>query len=83
MVSAMRTPVLMITGVHDKQVLPPRVHDFYADLGSSQKVLIDLACSSHNARWEKNHLLMFHASAEWLSKGTVSGMQQGTIRLGY
>jgi hypothetical protein len=55
----------------------------YADLGSPQKVLVDLACSSHNAMWERNHLLLFRASLEWLTKGTVNGMEQGTVRLGY
>jgi pimeloyl-ACP methyl ester carboxylesterase len=82
-VSAMRTPTLMVTGQHDVQVAPSRVRDFYADLGSSKKVLIDLACSSHNAMWEKNHLLLFKSSLEWLTKGTVNGMESGTIRLGY
>jgi hypothetical protein len=43
--------------------------------------LIELACSSHNAMWEKNHLLLFQASLEWLTKGTVNGLQQGTIRM--
>jgi pimeloyl-ACP methyl ester carboxylesterase len=83
MVSAMRTPTLMITGEHDKQVAPSRVRDLNADLGAGQKVLIDLACSSHNAMWEKNHLLMFRASLEFLTKGTVNGQEQGTVRLGY
>ncbi len=82
-VSATRTPTLMVTGAHDKQVLPTRVHDFYADLGANRKVLIDLACSSHNAMWEKNHLLLFQSSLEWLTKGTVNGMETGTVRLGY
>jgi pimeloyl-ACP methyl ester carboxylesterase len=82
-VSAMRTPTLMVTGQHDVQVAPSRVRDFYADLGSSKKVLIDLACSSHNAMWEKNHLLLFKSSLEWLAKGTVNGMESGTIRMGY
>ena len=82
-VAAMRTPTLMVTGEHDKQVLPPRVRDFYTDLGASKKVLIDLACSSHNAMWEKNHLLLFQSSLEWLTKGTVNGMESGTVRLGY
>ena len=59
------------------------VRDFYADLGASKKVLIDLACSSHNAMWEKNHLLLFQSSLEWLTKGTVNGMESGTIRMGY
>jgi len=83
MVAATKTPTLMITGAHDGQVQPSWVHDFYADLGSKSKVLIDLACSSHNAMWEKNHRLLFQASSEWLTKGTVNGMDQGKVRLGY
>ena len=83
MVAATKTPTLMITGAHDGQVQPSRVHDLYADLGSKSKVLIDLACSSHNAMWEKNHWLLFQASLEWLTKGTVNGVDQGKLRLGY
>jgi pimeloyl-ACP methyl ester carboxylesterase len=82
-VAKMKTPVLMVTGAHDKQVPPERVRNLYQDLGSSQKVLVDLACSSHNAMWEKNHLLLFRASLEWLTKGTVNGSEQGTLKLGY
>jgi pimeloyl-ACP methyl ester carboxylesterase len=82
-VAATHIPTLMLTGQHDKQVPPPRVHDLYSDLGSDSKVLVDLACSSHNAMWEKNHLLLFQASAEWLTKTTVSGLKQGLVRLGY
>ncbi len=76
-------PTLMVSGVHDKQVLSERVRNLYADLGSGQKVFIDLACSSHNAMWEKNHMLLFRASLEWLQSGTVSGMKTGVLRLGY
>jgi len=83
MVAATKTPTLMITGAHDGQVQPSRVHDLYADIGSKSKVLIDLACSSHNAMWEKNHRLLFQASLEWLTKGTVNGVDQGKVRLGY
>ncbi len=82
-VETMRTPTLMVTGAYDKQVLPERVRDFFADLGAADKVLVDLACSSHNAMWEENHLLLFRASLEWLTAGTVEGMKQGTVRLGY
>jgi hypothetical protein len=55
----------------------------HADLGSTQKVVVDLACSSHNAMWEKNRLLMFEASIEWLANGTVQGKSSGELRLGY
>jgi hypothetical protein len=73
----------MISGVHDKQVPAARVQDLLADLGSTQKVFIDLACSSHNAMWEKNHSLLFKASLEWLRDGTVNGTSQGELKLGY
>jgi len=83
MVSKTQIPTLMVSGAHDKQVDPQRVRDFYADLGSSNKVFIDLACSSHNAMWEKNHLLLFKASLEWLQKGSVNGTKSGMLKLGY
>ena len=78
-----QTPFLMISGAHDKQVPPDRVRELYADLGAKQKVFIDLACSSHNAMWEKNHLLLFRASLEWLRDGTVNGNSLSEQRLGY
>jgi len=82
-VKAMTTPTLMVSGVNDKQVNPERVRDFYADIGSPQKVFVDLGCSSHNAMWEKNHLLLFQASLEWLDKGTVNGQSNTMLKLGY
>jgi hypothetical protein len=46
-------------------------------------VLLDLGCSSHNAMWERNHLILFRASLEWLAAGTVQGMKSGIVKLGY
>ena len=82
-VSKIQTPFLMVAAVHDKQVAPERVRDLYADLGSKEKVLIDLACSSHNAMWERNRLLLFKASLEWLRDGKVNGTSEGEVKLGY
>ena len=82
-VERMQTPTLMVAAIHDKQVLPNRVHDYFADLGAANKVLLDLGCASHNAMWEAIHLLLFRASLEWLTSGTVEGMKQGIVRLGY
>ena len=76
-------PSVMVAGIHDKQVTPERVRELYDDLGASQKVMIDLGCSSHNAMWERNHLLMFKASLDWLSSGTVNGEKDGVVKLGY
>ena len=82
-VSKMQTATLMVSGIHDKQVAPNNVRDLYVDLGSKQKVFIDLGCSSHNAMWERNHLLLFKASLEWLVRGSVNGQQEGILQLGY
>jgi hypothetical protein len=82
-VKSMTMPVLMVSGINDRQVNPQRVRDLYEDLGSSSKVFIDLGCSSHNAMWEKNHRLLFQASLEWLEKGTVNGRSAGMLKMGY
>jgi pimeloyl-ACP methyl ester carboxylesterase len=82
-VAKTQIPILMVSGEHDKQVSPERVRELYADLPLHQKIFIDLACSSHNAMWEKNHLLLFRASFEWLTRGSVNGKQEGMLRLGY
>ena len=83
MISAMQTPTLMIAGAHDKQVTPERVRIAFDDLGSGNKVLIDLGCASHNAMWESNHLALFNASLEFLKEGTVNGQRNGALRMGF
>ena len=83
MAASTKIPALIIAAIHDKQVTPERVRPLYDDLGSSQKVLIDLGCSSHNAMWEKNRLLMFKASLDWLTKSAVGDARTGIIRMGY
>jgi pimeloyl-ACP methyl ester carboxylesterase len=82
-VGRMQTPTLMVAGIHDRQVLPERVRELHADLGSKEKVLLDLGCSSHNAMWEQNRLLLFKASLDWLVLGSVNGMKEGVVQIGY
>jgi pimeloyl-ACP methyl ester carboxylesterase len=82
-VAKIQTPFLMVSGVHDKQVPPQSVRNLHADLGSKQKVFVDLACSSHNAMWERNHLVLFKASLDWQKDGKVNGVSEGELRLGY
>ncbi len=82
-VSQLQTPTLLVTGANDKQVTPERVKELFADLGGRQKILVDLACSSHNAMWERNHGALFNASLEWLLRTSVNGNTEGTVRIGY
>jgi pimeloyl-ACP methyl ester carboxylesterase len=77
-----QAPTLLLSGVNDKQVLPENVRALYADLKTPHKVFAALACSSHLAAWETRHITLFQASAEWLLKGSVNGMSEGTLRLG-
>lgn len=83
MAANMRTPMLIVQGVHDAQVTPDRARDLYQDLGATSKIYIDLGCASHNAMWERNHELMFRASLEWLRQGTVNGIENGVLQMGY
>ena len=82
-VGKMRIPALFVAAAHDKQALPEGVRRLHADYGAPEKVFLDLGCTSHNALWERNHLLLFQASLEWFSKGTVNGSKSGETRLGY
>jgi pimeloyl-ACP methyl ester carboxylesterase len=82
MIGGMKTPTLIIAGALDKQVTPDRVRVAYDDLGATDKVLIDLGCASHNAMWERNRMILFNASLEWLAKGTANGHRSGVLKLG-
>jgi pimeloyl-ACP methyl ester carboxylesterase len=81
-VARQQTPMLLIAPETDGQVSPASVMALYEDLGATNKVLIHLACSSHNAMWETNRGLLFAASLEWLREGSVQGTENGELRLG-
>ena len=82
-IGSTKTPTMLVAAALDKQVPAERVKAAYADLGATDKVLVDLGCSSHNAMWEANHLLMFKASLDWLTTGAVGGVRNGVVTLGY
>ena len=83
MIGSTKIPTLMVAAANDRQVPAERVKAAYDDHGATDKVLLDLGCSSHNAMWEANHLLLFAASLEWLTKGTVNGSRNGVISMGH
>ncbi len=80
-----QTPTLIIEGELDNNSAntnTERAMQLFEDLGSAQKLFVDVACTSHYAAWESNHLLVFQAAAEWLNNGTVNGVREGSIRIG-
>ena len=82
-VAKTETPMLIVSPIHDAQVPPSSVRNLYEDLGAEEKVLLDLACSSHNAMWETNHEILFDSTVQWLGQGTVDDMSSGELRKGY
>jgi hypothetical protein len=83
MIGNTKIPTLLVAAALDRQVPADRVKAAYDDHGAADKVLLDLGCSSHNAMWEGNHLLLFSASLEWLTKGTVNGARNGVVSMGH
>lgn len=77
-----KAPTLMISGPFDKSVPPLMVTQLHEDM-AGPSVLVDLACSGHQAMWEKNRNLLFKASVDWLLKGEVAGVSRGELKLGY
>jgi pimeloyl-ACP methyl ester carboxylesterase len=77
-----QAPTLLISGDLDKVVPQPDVQDLYADLRMDHKVFANMACTSHFALWETQHLALFQASVEWLQDGSVNRMREGSLQLG-
>lgn len=80
-VAATQTPIMMVAGLTDGQVNPERVREFYADLGSKQKVILEMPCASHNAMWERDATQLFDATWQWLSTTSYRGSDNGSFVL--
>ena len=74
-----QVPTLFIRGDLDTQVPEPDVRALYADLGTSQKVFVHVACASHFLVWENQHMILLRASEEWLREGTFAGQNMGSF----
>lgn len=77
----MDTPVMMVVGTHDAQISPEQVMHLFEDLGSKQKMYLEMPCSSHNAMWERDARQLFDASYQWLEETRWNGMEIGVETL--
>jgi hypothetical protein len=71
--------MLIIVGRNDALLSQGR--DLYQDLGSEDKVLVEVPCASHYLVWETNHKILHTASKQWLRNGSLSGVRQGVLTL--
>jgi len=77
-----QAPTLLMVGDFDDTHLDA-TRAAYTDLGSSRKVVVEMACTSHYGPWEtRGHTMLQQASLEWLRQGTFNGMSEGSFRLG-
>ena len=61
-------------GEHDPRSAE-EVPNLYADIGSSEKILLTAQCATHFLLFERNHKTVHNAFGEFLTKGTVDGRQ--------
>lgn len=70
-------PTLVMAGQFDG--LLASMNLLYADLGSSNKVLLEVACASHFYTWESQHPVVREASKQWLLHGSIVGVRNGML----
>jgi pimeloyl-ACP methyl ester carboxylesterase len=72
-------PTLIIRGQLDTQAPEPLQRNLFADLGTDHKVFVNIACASHYLVWENQHMILLHASEEWLREGTFGEQSTGSF----
>ena len=75
-VERMQTPTLMVAGIHDKQIVPELVRDYFADLGAQNRCC-SISAAPHITRCGRPPLLLFPRVARGAEAGTV---EAGTRR---
>jgi pimeloyl-ACP methyl ester carboxylesterase len=87
--SRVTVPTLVLTGLLDRTNPTEKQVQLFNDLGSTSKVLIKIACASHQALWEGSttagwggpHESIRDALVEWTKSGTFAGTDRGSFQI--
>jgi pimeloyl-ACP methyl ester carboxylesterase len=71
-------PALVMVGEYDRAKERRTV---YEQLGSREKVFVNVSCASHFMLWEMQHRALHEASLEWLRDGKLKGLTRGEMRV--
>jgi pimeloyl-ACP methyl ester carboxylesterase len=71
-------PTLVIAGEFDRLADRRAV---YEQLGSKDKLFVNVSCASHFMVWEKQHRALQDASLEWFRDGRLQGISRGELRV--
>ena len=83
-------PALFLSGLLDTTAPTQTAINQYTAIGSSTKVLIKIACASHNMLWESSasanwqggpHATLRDAVVEWITSETYQGKSKGTFQV--
>ena len=70
-------PMLYVIGQNDGLLAQGRA--LFADIGSENKVMVEVACASHFLNWERRHKVLHEASKHFLRHGSVHGVKRGVL----
>ena len=76
--AAIQVPVLLLIG--DGDSLKPTAYTLYSALtGTTNKVLVEIACASHFVSVEAQHKVLHEASKQWLLHRSIRGEKEGFL----
>lgn len=70
-------PSLIVVGEFDSILMHSR--RLFEDLGTDNKVLIEVDCASHFLVWEHQGDILLEGSKNWLLHGSIRGVRDGTF----
>ncbi len=75
----LKTPTLLLGGEFDQGSVsdPEHIRQLYEDLGTDNKVFVEIAGTGHLINFEWQHTVLQGATADWLRDGSIQGVQQG------
>lgn len=72
-------PALLITGDLDRTVPSASVYRLYTDLGSREKMYLQVHCASHFALDESQYRMLQQVTASWLEQQPIAGRHVGVL----
>ncbi len=74
----LKAPTLIMVGEED-DLLASNVQ-LFEDHGAEKKLYVQIACATHYMNWERQRKVLHRASLEWLTKGTLDGVDRGRLK---
>lgn len=74
----LKAPTLIMVGEEDALLASNSA--LFEDHGAEKKLFVQVACATHFMNWERQRKVLHRASLEWLTKGTLDGVDRGRLK---